>query len=311
MYRDNFGFRSHAHRWSPSSEATRSEDIIVSESRESIVVSSEDKFRHISEWPDLADMCMSRELEIDSSFCDFFDLSRRMKKQDRRYIFIEIWKFLYDSRNIFFLTTFWIIDTDNLESIDIYEFVFENVDFCIFERLECSCDTKIRLMISSDIVDSFRSLKLIDWIDEMFEKSVHSIVEISCDNYCFRLDFIDLCHDSSEEFITDDVSEMDIGYLYDSFSFPVFWKIFECDVDISDSRIIRIPEAISRDTDREDYRTDSEDIRWNIQVEKFSNSENNPHKQKSKEKIGECSEPASSCEIETTSQCSIPIMSEC
>jgi hypothetical protein len=124
---------SDAHRWSPGSKSTRSEDIIITDSRESVIVSSEDEACDISEWCDLTHMRMSRKLQIDASFGDRFDLSRRMEEENRRSRIIEVRKFLDNCRNIFFLATFWIVDTDYLESVYIYEFIFEDMNFCSFE----------------------------------------------------------------------------------------------------------------------------------------------------------------------------------
>lgn len=178
---------SYTHRRSPCAHATRCIEGIISYMGQSIIMPPKEKICNNPIWPELSLVRMSTEFEIYTSFCDTGYLEWCMIEEDWWIFFFIISEREYGFCYVFSLARFWIIDTDDIKTIECHYLVSEYASLRMAECTECSIYSKIGLMVTISIDDSMLCSYLVEWIQEMLESSVHTIEEISGDTEEFHV----------------------------------------------------------------------------------------------------------------------------
>ena len=78
-------------------------------------------------------MCMATELEIDSCLGDSIYLEGCMVEQDRGIFFFVFWEIYDRFCDIFPHSWFWVVDPDDVESVDRHDLISEDLRFGILE----------------------------------------------------------------------------------------------------------------------------------------------------------------------------------
>ena len=159
-------------------------------------------------WPELSLVCMSTELQFDTGLCYFLHLIWCMIDEYRRSISIISWKGSDSFCYILAFTGFWVVYTDDIETIESYLFVSENPSLCMPKCAECSLNSEVCFVIAISIDDTMCGSYIIEWVEEVLESSIHTIEEVSCDTEKFHIFRIDHLYDIAKILRSIDMSNM-------------------------------------------------------------------------------------------------------
>jgi len=228
-------------------------------------------------WPELSLVRVSAEFELDTSFCYLLHLIWCMIEEYRWRFSVISWKGSDRLCDILAFTWFWIIYPDDIETIKSYLLISENSGFCVTECSECSLDSEICLMIAISIDDTMSCCDIIEWVEEVFESTIHPVEEIPGDTEKFYVLGIDLVYDIAEIPSSIDMSDMDVRDKGDFFTLPVLGEVLYFYLDALDNCISRMIDAISTETES-NYNSD-ESYEWYryMHSEILENIYNNPH----------------------------------
>lgn len=178
-YNDYFALGSDSHRRSPSPDPTRSQEWIVSNRCDSIITSFEKESSNVTKWPHLSSMRMTTEFQINSDLSNFLDLFRHMIEEYWWRLFCISRKCANRLGNIFFHSCFWIVYTDDIDSLDMHDFITKYSNIRILKWLECSFYAEVCFMIPINIIDSVGWFDTKEWINQVLQFPIHPIEEIS------------------------------------------------------------------------------------------------------------------------------------
>lgn len=101
-------------------------------------------------------------------------------------------------------------------------------------------------MIAVGVDDTMWCSYVLEWVEQMFEATIHTIEEISGDTEEFDFFSVDFFYDIAEECLTIDMSYMDIGDEGNFFTLPIFREILDGYGDIFYHGVSGMIEAIER-----------------------------------------------------------------
>lgn len=146
------------------------------------------------------------------------------------------------------------------------------------ECTECSIHSKIGLMIAVSVDDTMRCSDLIEWVEQMFEATIHAIEEISGDTEEFDFFSVDFFYDIAEECLTIDMSYMDIGDEGNFFTMPEYREILDSYIHRSYHYTPRMIERIECKNKCKNKRYFGNESIWKKDIKKTTHSNDSPDK---------------------------------